>query len=30
LINDFCKNFDSYQNEISKLISDRIQIIKAA
>jgi len=29
-INDFCKNFDSYQDEISKLISNKIQIIKAA
>lgn len=29
-INNFCKNFDSYQNEISKLISNRIQIIKTA
>jgi len=29
-INNFCKNFDLYQTEISKLISNKIQIIKAA
>lgn len=29
-INNFCKNFDSFQNEISKLISNKIQIIKEA
>ncbi len=29
-INDFCKNFDLHQDEISKLISNNIQIIKAA
>jgi transposase len=29
-INEFCKNFDEYKNEISKLISNNIQIIKAA
>ena len=29
-INDFCKNFERYQNDISKLISNKIQIIKAA
>ncbi len=28
-INNFCKNFDLYQNEISKIVSDKIQIIKA-
>ncbi len=27
-INDFCKNFDNYKNEIQKLIADKIQIIK--
>jgi len=29
-INNFCKNFDCYQNEIAKLISNKIQIIKEA
>ncbi len=29
-INDFCKYFDEFKSEISKLISDNIQIIKAA
>ncbi len=28
-INNFCENFDLYQNEISKIVSDKIQIIKA-
>lgn len=29
-INDFCKNFSKYKNEVKKLISNKIQIIKAA
>ena len=29
-INDFCKNFDEFKSEVSKLISNNIQIIKAA
>jgi len=29
-INDFCKYFDEFKSEISKLISNNIQIIKAA
>ena len=29
-INDFCKNFDDFKSEISRLISNNIQIIKAA
>ena len=28
-INNFCENFDEYQEEISKLISNNIQILKA-
>jgi len=29
-INNFCKYFDKFKSEISKLISNNIQIIKAA
>ncbi len=29
-INNFCKNFDVFREEIKKLIADKIQIIKAA
>ncbi|MCK5537721.1 MAG: IS630 family transposase [Bacteroidales bacterium] len=29
-INNFCKNFNTYKNEIEKLITNRIQIIKEA
>ena len=29
-INDFCKNFDDFKSEISQLIANNIQIIKAA